>query len=110
MLIERKQAKKFEQPTCTVLEYGGKDELDIAVARITGRYPEKGKARNTKCTMMYYLLTGKGKVIIEDETFEVKEGDAVLFEPGKWYWVEGDLEVVIASSPRWSPEQYEHKE
>lgn len=110
MLTKKSQAKKFKQPTCTVWEYGGTRKIDIAIAKIKGRYPEKGRARNTKCTMMYYVLAGEGKITIGNEIFKVKKGDVVLFKPGKWYWVEGELEVVIASSPRWSSGQYEHED
>jgi mannose-6-phosphate isomerase-like protein (cupin superfamily) len=110
VLTKKNQAKKFKQPACEVLEYGGTEKIDIAVARIKGRYPESGKARNKKCTMMYYVLAGEGKAIIEKESFRVGKGDVILFRPKRWYWVEGSLEVLIASSPRWSPDQYEHRD
>lgn len=110
MLIKESEVQKFVQPTCTVLEYGGSDEMDIAVAMINGRYPETGEARNTKSVMMYLVLSGKGTVMIEGQKYKIKKGDVVSFGKGKWYWTEGNFSAVIASSPRWSPNQYEHRD
>lgn len=110
MFVKKSKAKVFSRPTCTVYEYGGTTNLDLAVGEIKGRYPEKGWVRNTKVDETYFVIVGKGKVYLEKEIFEVNEGDLVMIEKNKWYRAEGNLTVVIACSPPWSPGQYEERE
>lgn len=109
MLTKKNSAKEVTaSDSCTVWEYGGGDALDLARAKITGRYPEKGKSRNRVSTMIYYVLFGSGRVNIEGKDFLLEEGDSLLIEPGKAYFVEGNLEVLMPSAPAWSLGQYEH--
>ena len=57
---------------------------------------------------LYFFLSGKGKVIIEDEQKEVKHGDVVLVPKGAKQYVEnqGDetLEMLCIVSPPWQEE------
>lgn len=110
MLVKKRDAEVFQKPTAIVLEYGGTPNLDLAVVEIKDRYPEKGWARNTKVEMTYFVIEGKGKFYLEDEVFSLDIGDLVMIEKGKWYRVEGKMEVVMVSSPAWSPGQYEEKD
>ncbi len=109
MLVKKQKAQVFKKPTCTVFEYGGTKNLDLAIVDIKGGYPEKGWAKNEKVDMTYFVLKGGGKFYLGDEIFEISVGDLVMIEKGKWYQVEGDMRVVMASSPAWSPGQYEEK-
>jgi mannose-6-phosphate isomerase-like protein (cupin superfamily) len=109
MLIKKEDTKEMaNSETCTVWEYAfPSKKLGIATARINGRYPEKGKAMNTECDLIYYTISGKGVVHIDDNDFNIKQGDAVFIEKGSWYWVEGeDLFIALPAAPAWFFEQY----
>ena len=109
MLIQKEDAReKVNSKSCTVWEYDfPSKDLGIATARINGRYPEKGKAMNTKCDEAYVVISGEAIVHHQTGEFKIKKGDAFLFEKGKWYWVEAkDLFVTLPTAPAWFFEQY----
>jgi quercetin dioxygenase-like cupin family protein len=60
----------------------------------------------------YYIIRGKGLMIIEDETKEVHAGDAVYIPSNKNHGIknlgDGVLEYLTANSPKFE-EQYERK-
>lgn len=110
MLIKKQDStKKENSKSCTVWEYNFPNEdLGFATCKINGRYPNSGKAMNTECDEIYYVISGRGTIHHETGNFEIEEGDAFYFEKGKWYWVEGeDLLVALPTAPKWSLEQYE---
>ncbi len=109
MIIKKENSiKKQNSQSCTVWTYDFlSNKIDFATAKINGRYPEKGKALNTECDMIYYVISGKGTVYNALGEFELKQGDAFFFEKNKWYWVEGqDLFIAIPSAPAWTLDQY----
>jgi mannose-6-phosphate isomerase-like protein (cupin superfamily) len=110
MLVKKKDRLVFEKKGCKVFEYGGTQDLDVGVAEIEERYPEKGWARNIKVDMTYFVLEGGGKLFLEKEVYEIVEGDLVIIERGKWYRAEGKMRVLMASGPAWSLGQYEERE
>jgi mannose-6-phosphate isomerase-like protein (cupin superfamily) len=98
-------------PNCTVYEYPMKNsELNIGVAEIKGRYPDQGYAINHKCSEMGYILKGLGKLVTETAEAILSPGDVVYIPHGeKFYW-EGNITVVIPTTPAWYPEQYETRD
>lgn len=94
---------------CTIWEYTFDSKvLNIAKANITGRYPEHGKALNTLCEEVYYVLEGTGTMQIGDEVSVVKKGDVCVIPKGLVYSIEGNISLLIATSPPWSPEQHQN--
>lgn len=93
---------------CIVYEYPTKSsDISIAVAKITHRYPDEGYAVNHKCTEMGYVLKGSGKLVTQTKEANLSEGDVVYIAPGeKFYW-EGNLTIVLPTTPAWTPDQYE---
>lgn len=113
MLIKKEDAReKKNSEGCTVWEYDfPSKKLGIATAKLNGRYPEKGKAMNTECEEVYYVISGTAKVHTEDGDFDIKEGDAFFFEKNKWYWVEANnLFISLPTAPTWFFEQYKQIE
>ena len=109
MIIEKSEVvRKSNSSACTVSEYPYPSRnSSIATAQIDGRYPEKGRALNTKCEMAYYVISGEGVVHTDRGDFLISEGDLYYFETGERYWIEGDsLFVVVVNAPAWTPEQY----
>lgn len=113
MLIKKDSAqKKSNSLSCIVWEYEfSSRDLGLAKAQIHGRYPENGKAVNSECDMIYYVLSGRGIIHYDNEHYEVTEGDAFFFEKKKEYWIEGqNLVVIVSNAPTWYPAQYRYVE
>jgi len=106
--VKKKDALKHENSAhCTVYEYPMKNsEMSIGVAEITDRYPDQGYAMNEKCDEMGYILKGSGKLVTEKESVTLSVGDVVYIPHGeKFYW-EGNMTVILPTSPAWYPEQH----
>ena len=73
---------------CSTIEYSfiNKD-IDLCVATITGRYPQKGYCKNRKVKELIYILEGIGTINLKNKKVEFEQGDAIL--------------------PAWNKEQYE---
>lgn len=110
MIIRAEQTtQKKPYAGCTIYEYNSPSVvLTIARARIVTRYPEKGRAVNTQCEEVYYVLEGTGTIQIDNEISSIKQGDVCVIQIGKPYLVKGDLTLLIATSPPWSPEQHQN--
>ncbi len=106
---------KSKDGEATVFEYGTIDPgLDLGIAKIVGKYPgEDMFARNREVlTMTYFVISGNGIFRFEDgEEHEIKKGDCVFIGRGRGYQLEvsdeSEMEVLMASNPVWTPDQYE---
>lgn len=109
-IIHKNQTKIFKvSNSCTANEYPLEDkDINGAVIKINGRYPEKGRTVNLVCKELAYFLKGSGRVVIEGKEIKFKEGDLVLIEAGEKFFWEGDMEIFMPCAPAWYPEQ--HKE
>lgn len=94
---------------CSVQEFPLADSaINFAIINITGRYPEVDRATNLKCKEMAYVQKGSGKVVVEGKEYTLNTGDLILIDAGeKFYW-EGNLELHIACTPAFTPDQHQH--
>ena len=107
-IISKSQRVEFKHgESCTACEYLINDnDINAAVIKLSGRYPEKGLAMNEISKEMAYVISGSGKVSIDNTEFNVIQGDLVFVNPGeKFYW-EGNMELFMPCVPAWNPEQY----
>ncbi len=106
--VEKTQRIPHQNNTsCTAYEYEMKEEaINGAVIELLGRYPESGQAMNSECVELIYVISGKGYAAVEDEQMELVSGDQLLISPNEKYYLEGMLEVYIACTPAWSPQQH----
>lgn len=51
----------------------------------------------------YYVMDGRGKLIIDGEEVLVEAGDCVWIKPGAFHHAEGDLESLIVAIPAFDP-------
>jgi mannose-6-phosphate isomerase-like protein (cupin superfamily) len=110
--MECVKAKKVRvvshSPVCHVLEYDIHDpDINAAVARISGRYPNSGWSVNLKCKMMGFVLSGFGRIVVEGRSIELSENDLVLIHPGEKYYWEGNMTILMPATPAWNPTQYQ---
>lgn len=96
---------------CEVEEYGFEDPvLDIAIATIRGRYPEKGFSVNVISKECIYILEGTIELSVNDKKVIMQKSDAAIIDTGEKYFLEGVARFVISCSPSWSPDQHRYSD
>jgi len=111
MLIKKEsRIKKQISSQGFVYEYNdGNNKIGMAVSELNGRVPDVGKMKNNLCYEAYYVISGKAKVFIENDSFELSEGDVFHIEPDVEFYVEADnLKLVVPTNPPFYPEQWEN--
>ncbi len=83
-------------------------DINGAVIKLSGRYPDKGRAVNLICKEMAYIIKGFGRIVVEGEEMKLEEGDLVLIDKGEKFFWEGNMKIFMPCVPAWHPEQ--HKE
>ncbi len=100
--IERKNSN-----ICVVTEYPHIDnDLNFAVVKISGRYPEVKQAMNTTCKEIVYIQSGTGRVTVDHIEYALNPGDVVLIEAGEPFFWEGKMTLQIACTPAFNMEQH----
>ena len=108
-LIKFKDAiKGRNSDKCLTIEYSFNDnDLDLGIATITGRYPEKGYCYNQKCKELIYVLEGNGVLCFENQKVEFNKGDSILImSKEKYYWESNHCVVSMTCNPAWTPKQH----
>ena len=98
--------------TCKGVAFSTDDaRLDMAEIEINGRYPETGWALNHEVHEMVRVVRGIGTLALRNRMeLELREGDVVHVPAGQQFAWEGDITILMACSPPFTPEQYEIKE
>ena len=93
--------------TTTIFEYAAADAtISGAVAKINGRYPEKGFALNEQAKELVYVISGSGKVITMNEEKVITEGDVIFLDAKEKFAWDGNMVIFMATSPHFNPEQH----
>lgn len=82
------------------------EEMNLSVVRIYGRMPELGKARNTKCKEMVYVMEGNGVIYFEEKSYGFRSGDAFLIPLNEKYYIEGNCKLIVSCAPAWTIDQH----
>jgi mannose-6-phosphate isomerase-like protein (cupin superfamily) len=86
-------------------------KMSVGVSEINGEYPQHGFDIDTEVEAVWYVLSGTGEVIIEDERFTLNEGDMIKVPQNNKFKIIGNtLKLVVISSPPWTAEQHKHVE
>lgn len=111
-IASHSQAQKVTiSPTMTAWEYPVLDDrLHGAVVELSGRYPNTGRVVNDLCTEIGYVISGQGKVVIEDQEIEFQQGDQLLIKPGEKYFWDVNATLFMPCAPAWYPEQHREVE
>lgn len=93
---------------CKTVEFPfGDNDIDLGLATITGRYPEKGYCVNLISKELIYVLEGSGSLCFESEIVNFEKGDAILIDNNeKYYWNTEYCKVSMTCTPAWSKEQH----
>jgi mannose-6-phosphate isomerase-like protein (cupin superfamily) len=96
---------------CWVSEYPLADkDINGAFVELTGREPDEGRVVNLVCKELAYIINGTGKIVIENQEFDLKAGDLVLIEPGEKFFWHGNMTMFLPCAPAWYSEQYKKVE
>jgi len=108
-IVKYENTEKFSNSdNCTVWEYPLNDnDINCAVAKITGRYPDTGYCYNENCKELIYVIEGSGTLNTKNgEIIEFKEKDVVLIDKGEVYYWDGNCTIAMPCTPAWYPEQH----
>ncbi len=111
-IIKSAEVSKESRPACTITAYPfEKNTVDVAVAKISGRYPATGFCVNEQCDEVAYIFEGNINITKKDDAAKpLNIGDCVFISKGDAFFWEGNGKMVISCSPAWSPEQYKNIE
>jgi hypothetical protein len=105
--IPKVAAQKFEKGPVTSWEYPMQEaSLNVAPISIRGRYPEVGYTENNVVDSVVYVMSGTGVLGIkggEDTLLNV--GDQVHIAVRDSYYFVGELDILYAATPPWTPDQ-----
>ncbi len=106
--LKHQAIEKSNSAACTVLEHQlNNDTLDMAIAKISGRYPDERRVLNQQCDELAYVFAGSGKLVINHKEHALNAGDVVLIEAGEKYYWEGQMQLFLACTPAWKKEQHQ---
>ncbi|MFH1089678.1 MAG: cupin domain-containing protein [Candidatus Uhrbacteria bacterium] len=107
-IIHENQTEKFKNSeNCTAIEYPlGDKDINGAIVKLTGRYPDKGRVVNLKCKELCYVIEGSGRIVIDNQEVALCQGDLILIELGEKYFFDGNLTIFVPCVPAWYAEQH----
>lgn len=107
-IIRKNETKEFKNSDqCVAIEYPlGDKDINGAVIKLNGRYPDKGRAVNTVCKEMAYITKGTGKLVVEGQEVNFSEGDLILIDKNEKYYWQGNFEIFAPCVPAWYPQQH----
>lgn len=73
------------------------EHMSVCVIRVAPGQTVRPAHSHPHSEELIYIITGSGKVMIEDEVGDVRPGSAVLFEQGKIHMLKntGDIEMKV---------------
>ena len=84
--------------------------LSVCVIRVMPGETVRPAHSHPKSEELIYIITGSGKVMIENEVGEVRSGTAVLFEQGKVHMLKNtgdhEMKVICFFAPATSIDNY----
>lgn len=113
MEIVKETQKRTIQPVShvTIHEYETHDkEISGGVAVIKGRYPESGFVINQVCKELVYVLEGAGTLITTDKETAFTKGDVLLIDYKEKFAWNGDMVLLMATTPTFDPAQHQETE
>ena len=105
--IKHAEAERFKGEGITSFEYSTSSEhMNMALIRVNGRHPAEGYISNDASDSLVQVVQGRGVLGMGDGAeLPIVNGDQVHLEVGDIYYFEGNMQLVYAASPPWTPEQ-----
>lgn len=110
MKVTKKEAKFIKREQTVIYSYPPTSKaISVAFIEVKGRHPagEKEQFIEHDLHVLFYITDGNGIITVEGEPYGLVKGDVLTVQPGKRYFVEGDLSYVVATSPAYYSDQNE---
>ncbi len=104
MKFEKKDARVFGWRGLKGWAYNSKEDFPTASAayiEVTGKH---GKIKTTKSDKIYFIISGKGKFIINGKETQVKKTDVVIIPKNTPYDYSGKMKLFLVDTPAFDPE------
>ena len=72
----------------------------MSIAELNGNHPI---VINQKSDRVYFILSGSGKVLVNDEIHDVVSNDLIFIPKNTKHSIRGKLEYIIITSPPFNP-------
>jgi len=100
-----KKGAKWSEGGWTIFDYDLKTkDIGIALQEVNGK---SQYMINKKCDEFGFVISGSGKLFVEDKEFELKEESAFHIPIGKKSLIKGNIKFITITRPDWFPEQCE---
>lgn len=108
--IPQSKTREYNNGAAVSWEYDMQNaSLNVAPITIKGRYPESGFTSNLESDAIVHIVEGVGIVGLSDgSSIELAKNDQIHIAVGDAYYFQGDLNIVYAASPAWTPQQTRH--
>ena len=96
--------------TCgEIKELSATDSMSMAYVTLKGRAKEH---RHLKMEEMYFITFGQGYLTLSGQKYEIEKGDSISIPKNEWHYLESNsgLELLVATSPRFDPQDVILKE
>ena len=103
-IIKRENLEMIKGDCGDIWEMNGTENMSVAYVNITDKFkPHLHK----KTEEIYYILKGRGLMMIEEEQVEVRAGDLIPIAKNKVHAIEKiseeSLELLAITTPRYNP-------
>lgn len=110
MKVGFSEAVRIDRDTMTIFNYPQKSKaVSVVRIKVHGRHPQQAKTQFIEhdCHVIFYVINGHGKVVVEDVSYDLSAEDTITILPGQRYYVEGEIDYLAIVSPSYYKEQNE---
>ena len=101
MIVKESNAVKKKAGIMIIKEYRFDPKYSGALIEINGKH---GKIKCTGEDRIYFVIEGKGKFMINDNTAEVTKNDLIFISKNTPYDITGNLKLFLLCSPEFKAE------
>lgn len=110
-ILENKDCKKCKKnDSCELYEYPtaeSNSNLEMSIAKISGKYPDRGYCINLVCKEIIYIIEGEGIIYEEEKENRFKKGDIIIIKNGERFKWDAHCTISVCYVPEWNPNQYD---
>lgn len=108
MKISKNEAESFVKHHVEMFDYFGEEGEEADILRLSTDKGHLQEYSNEECTFFFYVIEGEGTFYLDGQPEVVESEDLVVAPPETRIFYLGDMELLLVSSPPWSPDQEKH--
>ncbi len=110
MKVTKSEAKIIDRNFARIFSYPSPSKaISVAYIEVNGRHPSGRDKQFIEHDLhvLFYVIKGNAVVTIDNKQYKVTEGDSIIIQPGKKYWIEGKISYIAVTTPAYYSEQNE---